>query len=236
MGYFRVTRRSTTPAHQDSCDKLDHPSVGWSQVHHQSLFYTLWWHSMLIGGLATVLLLPLHFAFYTGEGMAITLYVLDAAFVVDLLISFRRSYTDPITMEVVLDSQRMALHYLRGKFVIDLLAVLPFDQLVLLAVGGSGSLYDPRSLALLGYVKFLRLRRMIKFFKRLELNEALSYSATCILKFLAVLLLNAHTGGCSMWFLASLRTFDPAETWIRDSIEVRDYPYIYMNIYIYMQK
>jgi hypothetical protein len=86
--------------------------------------------------------------------------------------------------------------------------------LVHLDVSDSGT-YDPRSLALLGYFKFLRMRRVISFFSRLELNERVSYGATCIIKFLLVLLLNAHTAGCSMWFLASLRSFG-ADTWIAD--------------------
>ena len=46
----------------------------------------------------------------------------------DILLNFRTTYVSR-KGEVVSDSKSIALNYLRGWFVVDLLAALPFDHL-----------------------------------------------------------------------------------------------------------
>ena len=51
-------------------------------------------------------------------------------FVFDIFINFRTTYVDEHKGEVVSDPARIAKHYLKGWFVIDVLAAVPFDLIL----------------------------------------------------------------------------------------------------------
>jgi hypothetical protein len=53
----------------------------------------------------------------------------DVTFIVDILINFRTTFVNK-NDEVVSHPWRIAVHYLRGWFVIDLVAAIPFDLLL----------------------------------------------------------------------------------------------------------
>lgn len=54
---------------------------------------------------------------------------MDVTFIIDILINFRTTYVNAAD-EVESDPAKIALHYLRGWFVIDLVAAIPFDLLL----------------------------------------------------------------------------------------------------------
>jgi hypothetical protein len=53
----------------------------------------------------------------------------DVTFIVDILINFRTTYVNS-NDEVVSHPGKIAVHYLRGWFLIDLVAAIPFDLLL----------------------------------------------------------------------------------------------------------
>lgn len=53
----------------------------------------------------------------------------DVTFVIDILINFRTTFIDGQD-EVVSHPGRIAVHYLSGWFLIDLVAAIPFDLLL----------------------------------------------------------------------------------------------------------
>lgn len=55
----------------------------------------------------------------------------DVMFIVDILINFRTTYVNA-NDEVVSNPGRIAVHYFRGWFIIDLVAAIPFDLLLYL--------------------------------------------------------------------------------------------------------
>lgn len=57
------------------------------------------------------------------------LFPVDVTFIVDILINFRTTYVN-IADEVESDPGKIAMHYLRGWFLIDLVAAIPFDLLL----------------------------------------------------------------------------------------------------------
>ncbi|KAJ8886687.1 hypothetical protein PR048_012899 [Dryococelus australis] len=59
----------------------------------------------------------------------IDLIIIDVTFIVDILINFRTTYVNN-NDEVVSHPGRIAVHYLRGWFLIDLVAAIPFDLLL----------------------------------------------------------------------------------------------------------
>lgn len=54
---------------------------------------------------------------------------MDVTFIVDILINFRTTYVN-VADEVESDPAKIAMHYLRGWFLIDLVAAIPFDLLL----------------------------------------------------------------------------------------------------------
>ncbi|GBP41901.1 Potassium voltage-gated channel subfamily H member 2 [Eumeta japonica] len=53
----------------------------------------------------------------------------DVTFIIDILINFRTTYVNAAD-EVESDPAKIAMHYLRGWFIIDLVAAIPFDLLL----------------------------------------------------------------------------------------------------------
>lgn len=54
---------------------------------------------------------------------------MDVTFIIDILINFRTTYVN-VADEVESDPAKIAMHYLRGWFLIDLVAAIPFDLLL----------------------------------------------------------------------------------------------------------
>lgn len=55
--------------------------------------------------------------------------MIDFAFFIDILVSFRTTFMDQKTGHEIHDSKRMATEYLKGQFTIDCLATIPFDTI-----------------------------------------------------------------------------------------------------------
>jgi len=55
--------------------------------------------------------------------------VVDIMFIIDIIINFRTTYVNS-KEEVISNARKIAIHYLKGWFLIDLVAAIPFDLLV----------------------------------------------------------------------------------------------------------
>jgi len=60
--------------------------------------------------------------------------LVDIMFIIDIVINFRTTYVSE-NDEVVSAPSKIAVHYFRGWFIIDLVAAIPFDLLLM----GSGT-------------------------------------------------------------------------------------------------
>lgn len=60
--------------------------------------------------------------------------IVDIMFIIDILINFRTTYVNS-SEEVVSHPAKIAIHYFKGWFLIDMVAAIPFDLLIF----GSGS-------------------------------------------------------------------------------------------------
>lgn len=59
----------------------------------------------------------------------LSFFAVDVTFVIDILINFRTTFVNGQD-EVVSHPGRIAIHYLTGWFLIDLVAAIPFDLLL----------------------------------------------------------------------------------------------------------
>ena len=54
---------------------------------------------------------------------------IDFCFFFDILITFRTTYYDQTSGDEVFEKKKIAKNYLRGRFLIDLLSTVPFDNI-----------------------------------------------------------------------------------------------------------
>lgn len=90
--------------------------------------------------------------------------IIDSCFFFDLLINFRTTYIHQKTGSEVIVTKEIAASYLKGRFWVDFLAILPFDYLGEL-IFGSGNATLLRSISLLKLVRVLRLNKIISIMK-----------------------------------------------------------------------
>nr|AKS48233.1 mutant potassium voltage-gated channel isoform II [Bombyx mori] len=86
--------------------------------------------------------------------------IVDVTFIIDILINFRTTYVNAAD-EVESDPAKIAMHYLRGWFVIDLVAAIPFDLLLF------GTDTDETT-TLIGLLKTARLLRLVRVARKID--------------------------------------------------------------------
>lgn len=120
--------------------KLRTETHSWIMLHY-SPFKAVWDWIILILVLYTAVFTPYSAAFllderelggscgYACNPLGVADVVVDVLFIVDIIINLRTTYVDR-NDEVVTQPRRIAVHYLKGWFLIDLVAAIPFDLLV----------------------------------------------------------------------------------------------------------
>lgn len=123
--------------------KLEVPETTWWILLHYSPFKAFWDWIILILVLYTAVFTPYSAAFlldehgdlrqrscgYTCNPLNVADLMVDVLFIVDIVINLRTTYVDH-NDEVVTQPSRIAQHYIKGWFPIDLFAAIPFDLLI----------------------------------------------------------------------------------------------------------
>jgi CRP-like cAMP-binding protein len=133
---------------------------------------------------------------------AVDIFV-DLIFFLDMMVSFRTCFFDE-TQKLVTDTNKVAWHYVKGTFVIDLISTLPIDRI------GSVFVSNPATLRSIKLLRILRLARLAKLVIVMQNGEmiqdifAMIPDAMRTLVFLyALLLFVAHLIGCAWYWIAS---------------------------------
>ena len=134
---------------------------------------------------------------------------IDVLFAIDILVAFNTALDD-VEDEIIEDRKSIAIHYLKGWFTIDVIAIVPFDQLLSTNDFGSsarllriGRLYK--------LAKLLKLFRILKIMKEKykllkQIHEILKIGAGFerLFFFIIVFFLCVHIGACLWLIFASL--------------------------------
>ncbi|XP_028038722.1 potassium voltage-gated channel unc-103-like isoform X6 [Bombyx mandarina] len=115
--------------------------------------------------------------------------IVDVTFIIDILINFRTTYVNAAD-EVESDPAKIAMHYLRGWFVIDLVAAIPFDLLLF------GTDTDETT-TLIGLLKTARLLRLVRVARKIDRYS--EYGTAVLLLLMATFVLIAHWLAC-LWY------------------------------------
>ena len=123
--------------------KLQAPHIHKWTILHYSPFKAVWDWVILLLVIYTAIFTPYSAAFllneveeerrrtcgYTCDPLNVVDLVVDVMFIVDILINFRTTYVNQ-NDEVVSHPGRIAQHYFKGWFLIDIVAAIPFDLLI----------------------------------------------------------------------------------------------------------
>ncbi|KXZ48358.1 hypothetical protein GPECTOR_28g765 [Gonium pectorale] len=119
--------------------------------------------------------------------------IVDACFWVDIALNFRTAFIDH-SANMVRDGGKIASHYLRTWFFVDLTASVPFDVIVLWFVTNISN-EGLIALGLLRTPRLLRLGRLLRYFDRMKGANIVRMG-----KLLFFMALVAHWVSC-LWFM-----------------------------------
>jgi hypothetical protein len=134
-------------------------------VHPLSLSYRCWWYTTVVVAAVTAILEPYVIAF-TEPGLypyasatSVVEYACIALILVDIAVSF--NVARYVNGELVTDRRQLARAYTRLIFWVDLLSIIPFDEIALAAAGLNGARHLENPL-LAQYLSLLKLVRMVR--------------------------------------------------------------------------
>ncbi|XP_041830049.1 potassium voltage-gated channel subfamily H member 6 [Melanotaenia boesemani] len=183
--------------------KLHVPETTWWILLHYSPFKAFWDWIILLLVLYTAVFTPYSAAFlldehgdlrqrrcgYTCNPLNVADLMVDVLFIVDIVINLRTTYVDQ-NDEVVIQPSRIAKHYIKGWFPIDLFAAIPFDLLVFRS--GSDEMATLTSL-----LKTARLLRLVRVARKLDRYS--EYGAAVLFLLMCTFVLIAHWLAC-IWY------------------------------------
>uniref|UniRef100_A0AAY4ALP3 Ion transport domain-containing protein n=1 Tax=Denticeps clupeoides TaxID=299321 RepID=A0AAY4ALP3_9TELE len=123
--------------------KLQAPRIHKWTILHYSPFKAVWDWVILLLVIYTAIFTPYSAAFllsdeeeaamqrcgYSCSPLNVVDLIVDIMFIVDIVINFRTTYVNT-NDEVVSQPLRIAVHYFKGWFLIDMVAAIPFDLLI----------------------------------------------------------------------------------------------------------
>ncbi|KAK5890505.1 hypothetical protein CesoFtcFv8_014023 [Champsocephalus esox] len=183
--------------------KLQTARIDKFTILHYSPFKAVWDWLILLLVIYTAILTPYSAAFllndqeeqkrrecgYSCSPLNVVDLMVDIMFIIDILINFRTTYVN-INEEVVSDPAKIAIHYFKGWFLIDMVAAIPFDLLIF----GSGS---DETTTLIGLLKTARLLRLVRVARKLDRYS--EYGAAVLMLLMCIFALIAHWLAC-IWY------------------------------------
>ncbi|XP_053686466.1 potassium voltage-gated channel subfamily H member 8 [Sabethes cyaneus] len=158
---------------------------------HYGMFKGCWDWMILVATFYVAVAVPYNAAFVKTDRLTMASDVIvEALFIVDILVNFRTTYVSR-KGEVVSDSKSIAVNYLRGWFVVDLLAALPFDHLYASNVISG----EESHIHLVKLTRLLRLARLLQ-----KMDRYSQYTAMILTLLMLCFSLVAHWLAC-IWYV-----------------------------------
>ncbi|XP_069165696.1 voltage-gated delayed rectifier potassium channel KCNH8 isoform X2 [Procambarus clarkii] len=163
---------------------------------HYGMLKTCWDLVILLATFYVAVTVPYNAAFLVNTNQQdkptiVPDVVVEALFLVDIMLNFRTTFVNK-KGEVVLSPIRIATHYVKGWFVLDLVAAMPFD--LLLAADVYSSTFQATNIHLLKLTRLLRLARLLQ-----KMDRYYQYSALILTLLMLSFSLVAHWLAC-VWY------------------------------------
>uniref|UniRef100_A0A8C4CBW3 Voltage-gated inwardly rectifying potassium channel KCNH2 n=1 Tax=Denticeps clupeoides TaxID=299321 RepID=A0A8C4CBW3_9TELE len=187
--------------------KLQAPRIHKWTVLHYSPFKAVWDWLILLLVIYTAILTPYSAAFllsgqeeqnmhncgYSCSPLNVVDLIVDIMFIIDIVINFRTTYVNA-NDEVVSHPLRIAVHYFKGWFLIDMVAAIPFDLLIY----RNGE----ETTTLIGLLKTARLLRLVRVARKLDRYS--EYGAAVLFLLMCTFALIAHWLACIWYAIGSV--------------------------------
>ncbi|KAJ0059785.1 hypothetical protein NL108_012015 [Boleophthalmus pectinirostris] len=187
--------------------KLQAPRIHKWTVLHYSPFKAVWDWLILLLVIYTAILTPYSAAFllndqeeqimqscgYSCSPLNVVDLIVDIMFIIDILINFRTTYVNS-NDEVVSHPIKIAVHYFKGWFLIDMVAAIPFDLLIY----RNGE----ETTTLIGLLKTARLLRLVRVARKLDRYS--EYGAAVLFLLMCTFALIAHWLACIWYAIGSV--------------------------------
>ncbi|XP_049421428.1 potassium voltage-gated channel subfamily H member 2 [Epinephelus fuscoguttatus] len=186
--------------------KLQAPRIHKWTVLHYSPFKAVWDWLILLLVIYTAILTPYSAAFLLSDQedaamqgcgycspLNVVDLIVDIMFIIDILINFRTTYVNT-NDEVVSHPVRIAVHYFKGWFLIDMVAAIPFDLLIY----RNGE----ETTTLIGLLKTARLLRLVRVARKLDRYS--EYGAAVLFLLMCTFALIAHWLACIWYAIGSV--------------------------------
>ncbi|CAF3602642.1 unnamed protein product [Rotaria sp. Silwood1] len=199
---------------------------------HYSPFKAAWDWLILLLVIYTAIVTPYTAAFLMHEdgpnkqrsrpsrALSVIELIVDVMFIIDLLVNLRTTYVKH-NEELVTRASKIAKHYLKGWFLIDVTAAIPFDILFsLIQTKGGGE-----STVLMGLLKTARLLRLVRIARKLDRYS--EYGIGVLILLTATFALIAHWLACIWYAIGRLErnTHGLRITWLDELARTSGQPY-----------
>ncbi|XP_043246370.1 potassium voltage-gated channel subfamily H member 8-like isoform X2 [Amphibalanus amphitrite] len=160
---------------------------------HYGIFKSCWDWLILVATFYVAVVVPYNASFVMDRDRpsVVSDVVVEALFLIDIILNFRTTYVNK-KGEVVSNPRYIATNYLKGWFIVDLLAALPFDLLFAADVYSSET-----PIHLLKLTRLLRLVRLLQ-----KIDRYTQYSSMILTLLLVLFSLAAHWLACVWYVLA----------------------------------
>lgn len=134
-------------------------------------------------------------------------HIIDVIFGIDLIMHFRTTIMNDVTGEEIKTPVMIAKTYVKGRFIIDLLATIPFDTIFDSIIGASIS----GKLSIFSLLKLFRVLRLTKVISFMNASEDIKHSLK-IFKLVFYLILYIHCQACAWFYFTDFdKTWFPLE-------------------------
>ena len=203
-------------------------------------WYVMYWDGfMMLLLFIIIFLLPYEAAFIDGytnfawnamteaqQAFMVMNRLMDGFFVIDLFVQFVLGYVDSETQKVVMSLPKIRERYLKSYFIIDVVSLFPFDQVV-----------QSSSTPLLRAIKFLRMLKLLRAMKanrimgRLLSHVDVSNGFIKLCKDCLALAIVMHFLVCAWAYQASESGSDDPDRWIYlNEVDMSQPRYVYISV------
>jgi len=112
--------------------------------------------------------------------------LIDIVFLIDIIVNFRTTYIDQKASEEIKDWDKIAKNYIKGKFWIDFIVIIPFNYIELFI-----SLKGPSIILFISVMKLTRISKLTTFVTFLNLHNEVRTSLK-LAKLVFYLVLYSH--------------------------------------------
>lgn len=119
----------------------------------------------------------------------------DAIYILDLFINFRTTVFDELTNDEIFEAKLITQHYIKNRFLIDLIASIPFDIILSDHENKAISIH----LKIFSILKMVRILRFTKVIIYLNATQSFKLSLK-LFKLIFYLVVYLHIQACAWFF------------------------------------